>query len=390
MRNKRLDILRCIAIVTVILHHSGDSSFFTRIGWTGVDLFFVLSGFLISGLLFSEYRKSHAIDLKRFFVRRGLKIYPAFYTFLFLTGVTAELYLHAHSTFPRYLHDILFIMNYEHGVWDHTWTLAVEEHFYVFLPIFLHILARFSSDRRDPFRLIPWAAAAIAAICPAFRAASVYVGTPNFNTPYVASHDRMDALFFGVLIGYLYHFRPGILQQLMNSTRNRGVVGVASVVLISFAYLYGRDSRFFATFGYSLVYIGFGGVLLLSLYTRGILSGKLAQIAELVGSAAAYIGVYSYSIYLWHGPTGAWLPGFFRRILGHPTGTYGRFAVYFVGSLVVGIVMSKLVEYPILHLRDRLLPTSDIVPVAEQVGIFAQAKSTTYVKIGLPCRQTRQ
>ena len=87
MRNKRLDILRCIAVITVILHHSGESSFFTRVGWIGVDLFFVLSGFLISGLLFSEYKKRHSISLKRFFIRRGLKIYPAFYAFLLLTGV---------------------------------------------------------------------------------------------------------------------------------------------------------------------------------------------------------------------------------------------------------------------------------------------------------------
>lgn len=389
MRNKRLDILRCIAVVSVILHHSGISEFFTRAGWTGVDLFFVLSGFLISGLLFNEYRKRNAIDLKRFFVRRGLKIYPAFYAFLFLTGIIAEAFLHSHSTVPRYLHDVFFIMNYEHGVWDHTWTLAVEEHFYIFLPVFLFALERFSANSQDPFRLIPWAAAAIAFLCPVFRAASVYVGKPNFNTPYVASHDRMDALFFGVLIGYLYHFRSEFLEQLMRPTRNRVVIAAASVVLISFAYLYGRDNRFFATFGYSLVYIGFGGVLLVSLYTRGVLSGKVAQIVEVIGSAAAYVGVYSYSIYLWHGPTGAWLPGFCRRLAGHPTGTYGRFAVYFWGSLVVGIVMSKLVEYPILRLRDRLLPTSGITPIAEQVGISAQAESASHMPIGLRCREVR-
>jgi peptidoglycan/LPS O-acetylase OafA/YrhL len=79
--------------------------------------------------------------------------------------------------------------------------------------------------------------------------------------------------------------------------------------------------------------------------------------------------MYSYSIYLWHGPTAAWLPGFFRRTLGFPVGHYGRFVVYFVGSLVIGIIMSKLVEYPILRLRDRILPASSIIPVAAQVGI---------------------
>ncbi len=369
MRNKRLDILRCVAVVTVILHHSGDSTFFTRVGWTGVDLFFVLSGFLISGLLFSEYKRNHAINFKRFFIRRALKIYPAFYIFLFATGITEEIVFHTHSTVARYLHEIFFVMNYEHGVWDHTWTLAVEEHFYIFLPIFLFALGRFSTNREDPFRSIPWAALAIALLCPLFRAISVYVGTPDFHMANAASHERMDSLFFGVLIGYLYHFRLAILDEFMRHMPNRIAMAAASAALLSFAYLYGREGKLFSTFGYSLIYLGFAGILLLSLYVHGIFSGKLARLMELTGSAAAYVGMYSYSIYLWHGPVGAWLPGLFRRTLGFPTGEYGRLAVYFIGSLVVGIVMSKLVEYPILRLRDRLLPASNIVPVAAQVGL---------------------
>src|SRR5208282_5492945 len=98
MRNKRLDILRCIAVIIVIFHHSGESTFFARVGWAGVDLFFVLSGFLISGLLFSEYKRRRSINFKRFFIRRGLKIYPAFYVFLLLTGITGELVFHSHPT----------------------------------------------------------------------------------------------------------------------------------------------------------------------------------------------------------------------------------------------------------------------------------------------------
>jgi len=178
----------------------------------------------------------------------------------------------------------------------------------------------------------------------------------------------MDALFSGVLIGYLYHFRPAILEKLMRPPRNRVVMAAISAVFLSFAYFYDRDNKFFATFGYSFVYLGFTGVLLLSLYVHGIFSGKLARLAELAGSAAAFVGKYSYSIYLWHGPGGAWLPGLVRRTMGFPTGTSGRFVVYFVGSLVIGTVMSKLVEYPILRLRDRIFPDSNIVPVAAEVG----------------------
>jgi len=367
MRNKRLDVLRCVAVVTVLLHHSGIWPFFTRTGWTGVDLFFVLSGFLISGLLFSEYKKRHVISLKRFFIRRGLKIYPAFYVFLLLTGIVELLVFHAHPL-VQYLHETFFLMDYKQGFWDHTWTLAVEEQFYIFLPLFLLVILRFSAKRENPFRLIPWAAFSIALFCVISRAASIYIGKPNFQMAYIAFHNRMDALFFGVLIGYLYHFRPAILERLMRPTRNRIVMAAISGVLLSFAYFYDRGDKFFATFGYSFIYLGFTGVLLLSLYVHGIFSGKLARLISLVGSAAAFVGMYSYSIYLWHGPVGAWLPGLVRRATGFPTGRSGRFAVYFVGSLVIGTVMSKLVEYPVLRLRDRIFPDSNIVPVATEVG----------------------
>src|SRR5579862_6467579 len=97
-RNKRLDVLRCVAILAVIFRHTEIWALMRRVGWIGVDLFFVLSGFLISGLLFSEYKKRHAISLKQFFIRRGLKIYPAFYVFLLLTGLMGYYILHQHAT----------------------------------------------------------------------------------------------------------------------------------------------------------------------------------------------------------------------------------------------------------------------------------------------------
>ena len=71
MRNKRLDILRCVAIVLVIGHHSDVFAPLTKAGWVGVDLFFVLSGFLVSGLLYSEYKKRSAINIGRFSYAAG-------------------------------------------------------------------------------------------------------------------------------------------------------------------------------------------------------------------------------------------------------------------------------------------------------------------------------
>src|SRR5260221_13388339 len=92
--SKELDRLRCIAVLMVLFRHlpvppesapswiKGPQSFLHQAGWAGVDLFFVLSGFLISGLLFREQQQYGRIDFKRFFIRRGLKIYPGFFALI--------------------------------------------------------------------------------------------------------------------------------------------------------------------------------------------------------------------------------------------------------------------------------------------------------------------
>lgn len=372
MRNKRLDILRCVAVAVVIIHHSNISDFFLRVGWVGVDLFFVLSGFLISGLLFSEYKKRHAISFKRFFIRRGLKIYPSFYVFLFLAGMVGYLVFGKHSPVPEYLHDIFFIMNYKRGVWDHTWSLGVEEHFYIFLPVLLLLLIRYSSSRKDPFHILPWAATAIAILCVGFRAISIWVGTPNFDRAYTATHNRMDALFFGVMLGYFYHFRPEVLEKLMRPTINRVAIAVGSTALLSFSYFFPLQelNKSFSTFGFTAMYLGCGGVLLLGLYVHGILPKGIAWATGKIGDVFAYAGIYSYSIYLWHGPTGAWLPGLVRRTIHFPSKAgLGAFMVYFVGSFVIGITMSRLIEYPVLHLRDRLFPQPQVIAVSPDVDV---------------------
>jgi len=77
MRIKGLDFLRGIAILLVLFRHNPlGNNIFYHFGWLGVDLFFVLSGFLVSGLLFTEYKKRGEVRIKRFLIRRGFKIYP--------------------------------------------------------------------------------------------------------------------------------------------------------------------------------------------------------------------------------------------------------------------------------------------------------------------------
>src|SRR5437762_8327462 len=87
MRLRQLDFLRGIAVLLVLFRHDALTEFLYKIGWVGVDLFFVLSGFLVSGLLFSEFIKYGNIKPGLFLIRRGFKIYPLFYTFLLVTVI---------------------------------------------------------------------------------------------------------------------------------------------------------------------------------------------------------------------------------------------------------------------------------------------------------------
>jgi peptidoglycan/LPS O-acetylase OafA/YrhL len=149
-----LDVLRAIAVLLVLGRHlplpgpdiavlpARTATRWVLFGWVGVDLFFVLSGFLVGGLLFAEYRARGAVRVGRFFVRRAFKIYPAFYVFLaflIIWGVFQEFAGVAPwvdvkpLSWRNLLGETLFLQNYVGQLQGHTWSLAVEEHFYVLL-----------------------------------------------------------------------------------------------------------------------------------------------------------------------------------------------------------------------------------------------------------------
>src|SRR5215472_2350919 len=126
-RIRQLDVLRGVAVVLVLGRHMGsvplDVPFVTQsalhlwlhTGWIGVDLFFVLSGFLVSGLLFREYGRLGEVHAGRFLVRRGLRIYPAFYAFLLSTSIAIGTLGNR-----QFFAEATFVQNYVPGLWDHT------------------------------------------------------------------------------------------------------------------------------------------------------------------------------------------------------------------------------------------------------------------------------
>jgi peptidoglycan/LPS O-acetylase OafA/YrhL len=366
VRNKRLDVLRCIAVLLVVLYHGPVRSRLAKAGWVGVDLFFVLSGFLISGLLFSEYKLRGGIVFKRFFIRRGFKIYPAFYVFL-AVGLLVQLHGHRVSSLGQYLSEIFYVQNYAKFIYPLTWTLAVEEHFYILLPIFLLLLIRFSSNRADPFRSVPLAFVIVALTCLILRIVTAsHIPLADLQSWLVSrkviapTHERIDSLFFGVLLGYLAHFRPEFLDALFGRARNRWIFAIVAAGLILPVPFVSDGSRFMMTIGFTMLYVAFGIVLMLCLYSRGIVPARLAGVASAIGSGFAFVGMYSYSIYLWHltAPYLAW--HFVRSSL--PATQLSFDVVYFVVSIGFGIFMSRLIESPFLSLRDRIFPSMQSKP----------------------------
>jgi peptidoglycan/LPS O-acetylase OafA/YrhL len=364
----QLDVLRGIAILLVLFRHQfvswEDSGpfrpimiFLFHIGWTGVDLFFVLSGFLIGGLLFTEIHRTNRLDVRRFLCRRALKIWPAyliFMAFVFFRQLHDWGYRVAwYSIGPNLMH----MQNYLGSIRIHTWSLAVEEHFYLALPLVLALLIR----RRKPggtMPAIPILACILIVLCTTMRIVFNWHGPYEFTRDVGPTHLRIDGLFFGVLLAYLYHMKPATLARIGQHPIALLSIGLALVLPMGLVEY--TDHPFIYTIGFTMLYLGYGCILIACLYShpgQGML-GRL--MASRPAALLAWIGVFSYSIYLWFVDAGhdlleAWL-------LPHlPTQRPFAFwlcstIAYLITAIAAGVVAAKIIEFPILKLRDRFLP----------------------------------
>jgi peptidoglycan/LPS O-acetylase OafA/YrhL len=362
MRLNRLDVLRAVAVFMVLGRHVYVSGYLMRTGWMGVDLFFVLSGYLVTGLLLAEQRKLGAMRPVRFWLRRGFKIYPPFYALVIASAIFR--FHQEGSVWP----EALFVQNYAHGWWHHTWSLAVEEHFYLLLPIALWLLARSSArqdtEPRDPFTKLPLLVGVVMAVALALRVVTFAIGPHDAGVDFFfhhvcPTHLRIDSLAIGALLAYVYHYKKDAIARL-----GRGrlfAIGAASaLLLLPWTFADVEQSVALATFGLPLIAIAFAGVLVVFVQWPRIAprSRAISAIARGLG----YVGRHSYSIYLWHMPVKVLTERAFARFAPHARDQF-VFVVFAVISVAVGIAFAKLIENPALRLRDRLLPTP-LGPVA--------------------------
>ena len=362
-RLEALDALRGIAIVSVLVSHAHLEA--TSLPWavtqslnaiarffSGVDLFFVLSGFLVSGLLFREYHRHGSINAGRFLVRRGLKIYPAFYAFLLVSIAVSLAYgIWPYPTPVNVASEILFVQNYGVPMWSHTWSLAVEEHFYLCLVALLTWLVK--GGRSNGLAHIPAIVACVAIACLAMRLATAWlIPQFSFQLHLAPSHLRFDSLAFGMLLSYWYHYRP---ELLVKQIRDHGgfLVSIAFLLLAVCAAV-PRHTFVGHTVIQTAQYIGHGLLLLFAvLDTRA-----QAFHGSVVGRVLQATGRHSYSIYLWHMAVLVWSRNMISSLLG-PSDFYDDIRVIVYASLVVpvGVFAARLVEIPVLSVRDRFFPT---------------------------------
>lgn len=298
-----LDGVRGLAVAAVLLYHFGLPH--TRGGWVGVDLFFVLSGFLITGLLTGEHAATGRIALRAFWLRRARRLGPALLAFLLVAGiirVVAGLAIGSWSvqTAPLGLLEsavatATFTLNWlaAHSVAvpnGHLWSLSVEEQFYLAWPPLLALAA----GRRK----VAAAALALVAAGSAMATLLLWAGGASVDRLYYATDTRVVGLAVGGLLGLA--FTSGRLHRLPAPVvTGVGLLGGCVLLTVVTTNLPTWSPLCF-TGGYAL-FAASGGGLVVWAALRG---PALLRVAPL-----RWLGRRSYALYLWHAPIAVWLAG---------------------------------------------------------------------------------
>ncbi len=364
-----LDLVRAVAITIVMFAHFGERfvtppGFLTKLiawGWNGVGLFFVLSGFLIGGQILEEAR-SGEFSLKKFYFKRLLRIFPAYYFslvvlgLLFFTGLSDGNIADTDSVsvfFKDFFLHLVYLQNYFVSVLqrDLYWSLAVEEQFYILAPLLLVFLAGRS------WRLTGlWVAFLIAA----GLAVRHLVYGPDIDWMYgvrLPFHTRFDSLLFGVLSAYLFikYFkffgagedgaskaRPLVLALLLAGA----VAGIGCI------FLYGAHSGgyFNTCWQFTVGGLGFSSLILFLIFAR---AGRFIYPKKFFSTVAGY----SYTMYLYHYilvvPVVKAMKGIVT-VSSHAEFIV-LFVIYFLIVLAVSAMLNRVVERPFMNYRKKVL-----------------------------------
>ena len=356
-RNIEPDFIRGIAIILAMGWHFNGITTNSAIvaaflapgkalGWAGVDLFFVLSGYLIGGLIFNEYKKTGMFWGSRFLVRRALKIWPVFYAFLFIFFI-AGIKPWREWLLPNLFH----VQNFFGSPISHLWSLAVEEHFYL---AFALLFAIFATNTQRVSR-IPLVLVFIMIFTLLLRIVAVKMGVDGHSMQ-IMSMFRMDSLVAGVLLAHIKIFNKLQFEFLASKKLISALIFVAGVVVLC---SFDAHGQFICSVGYTIAYITAAAFLLFCQNNRLITDQGI-----IVRSLAA-IGIFSYGLYVCHVILIRVSDILVAKLPFHDNTGLISLAIRYGGSLILAIVVTRLVEYPFIKLRDKVFPPRVTVTPSE-------------------------
>ena len=354
IRLKGLDVLRFFAITLVILSHlsypndSGPNFHFYsflslvgRVGDSGVILFFVLSGFLVSGLLFDELKKTSKLYLGYFYYRRAFRILPPFYLLL-ITSVIHDRLLGIKIEPSKIIPEFFLFQSYFPHLLLHSWTLAVEEHYYFVIGLLIFSFRKLLVKKPYAF-VMPISLVSLSLWIFQYQK---FQNSNSFSylTHIFASHFNTLGFSLGVSIAVLFHFYPDIFQRIAFHRKSLLIFAMVSGV-VGFSLRSGPllERYCFSPLPLSLC---FSSLLIIFIsLPENICNSFLV-------SRMAHIGRYSYSIYLWHLAVPNYFGGILNRMglsISDPR------LVFWIGLLspyLFGMWLDQLIEKPLNQLRD--------------------------------------
>ncbi|MBB6501757.1 acyltransferase family protein [Pedobacter cryoconitis] len=360
-----LDHLRAFAIIFVFIFHYGRLFYapqslisIGKFGWTGVDLFFVLSGYLIASQLFTGILIK-GINLRIFFTKRIFRIIPVYLVILLLYFLFPSLReREALAPLWKYL---TFTQNIgldlrNQGTFSHAWSLCIEEQFYLLFPLILWILVYFRRINKIfilllilflsgfIFRLYTWT-----------NFVSPFKGTDIFwfywyKWIYYLTICRLDGLITGVLIAAIFEFKP--VYRIRIQPFGNHLLIISALVLTAAFYLCENEGSFSASiFGFPLVSLGYGLMVLGALCPGSLLYNLRSR-------ATQKIADLSFAIYLSH------------KIVLHLSqsvylslekDSWMMFAIGVLATIAVAYVLNVLIEKPFLRVRNIVIKRMDFL-----------------------------
>jgi peptidoglycan/LPS O-acetylase OafA/YrhL len=360
-----LDGFRGLAILLVFVFHLGNSrnlnslwerriETITSGGWLGVDMFFALSGFLISGILVDSLNDERYF--KNFYIRRALRIFPLFYgVLLALALLTPLLHLQwqwGHLSYLVYVQNIAAFFNpslnaVPPGInLEHFWSLAVEEQFYLIWPFVIWKI-------RDLRKLTQLSLILIAG---GLVLRFILLAFSHTNSVYVWIYKSLPTHADGLLIGAIAAFMIRQKSVAAFYEQTRWIFYAAALCLVAILVTQGPYYGAFAmaSLGYTIVAIVFVGILLRALVPN-TLTARFFNLGFL-----RLCGKYSYGIYVYHILFGEFLVHYMyslqARLHSRLLGGLAYIALHFVGSFLIAVLSYHLFESRFLKLKDRLAP----------------------------------